>query len=245
MARQKGILKVEGALGDLSFYSSVYGDIVRRKGGASREKIRRSPAFKNLRRHQAEFAGCAAAGKLLRQGWGIFTRQSKDHTLVWRVTKVMNQVKDKDSTSERGKRSVKKGLGYLEGRALLNGFDLNSKTPLKETLKAGVNIKNHRFYISGLQPSQQIVFPKGATRVSVTALISVVDFEKKKHEVFSDTRVLQRRAKKQDLVLAPPLAKAGGYVFYLLQLRFGQMINGVNCDLNEGNSLAILNVNLA
>jgi hypothetical protein len=242
MARQKGIIKIEGSLGDLSFYSSVFGDIVRRKGGASKEKIRKSPAFKNLRKHHAEFRDCAAAGKLLRQGWLPYTRQAADHTLVWRVTQVMNRVKDMDTVASWGSRSVTRGLESAEGRNLLKGFELNSKAPLKETLKTKVLTKDGAFYIHNLAPKQQIVFPKGATGVRITGIVSAVDFKTKKHDLHAQEIVVERGAKKQDLVLSPPGGTIKGFIFYLLQLRFVQEVNGTFYDLKEGNSLAIVNI---
>lgn len=80
-----------------------------------------------------DFADCAAVGKLLRQGWLPYTRQAADHTLVWRVTQMMNKVKDQDTFSEWGKRTVGEGLRSKEGEALLKGFELNAKALLKNT----------------------------------------------------------------------------------------------------------------
>lgn len=242
MARQKGIVRLQGSLGDLSFYSSVFGDIVRRKGGASKEKIRKSPAFKNLRKHQAEFSACAAAGKLLRQHWYPYTRQSADHTLVWRMTKVLNQVKDQDTSSVWGERSVQRGLEKEAGRTLVRGFDLNSAYPLSEVLKVPVIVKSQQFYLKGFYPKQDLVFPVGATAVCLRALVSKVDFEKKTHDLYTQEVVVDRKTKKGDLSFGPPLTTAKGTFIYLLQLNFRQLVNGQYYPLKEGSALGIVEV---
>ncbi len=229
-------------LGDLSFYSSVFGDIVRRKGGASKEKIRKSPAFKNLRKHQAEFSACAAAGKLLRQAWLPYTRQSADHTLVWRMTRVLNQVKDEDSLSAWGERTVRRGLDQEAGRALLRGFDLNSSFPLGEVLKVPVIVKAQQVLLKGFYPQQDLVFPAGASEVCIRVLVSKVDFQKKKHELFSQELVVDRKAKKGDLIFAPLVPAGKGLFIFLLQLHFRQLVNGQLYGLKEGSSLAIVEV---
>lgn len=66
MAKQNGFLKVEGTLGDISFYKSKDRFLIRAKGGVSKERIMSDPAFKRTRENGTEFGMVAAANKLLR-----------------------------------------------------------------------------------------------------------------------------------------------------------------------------------
>jgi hypothetical protein len=49
MARQKGILKIEGSLDDITFYKKGDSFLVRNKGGISKQRIANDPAFARTR----------------------------------------------------------------------------------------------------------------------------------------------------------------------------------------------------
>lgn len=48
MARQKGIIKLDGTIGDITFYKSKDGYLAREKGGVPADRIANDPAFKEL-----------------------------------------------------------------------------------------------------------------------------------------------------------------------------------------------------
>ena len=52
--------EITGSIRGISFYKQYGSDkvIMRTKGGATRDKIRKSPKFAKLRLHQAEWKGC-------------------------------------------------------------------------------------------------------------------------------------------------------------------------------------------
>ena len=66
MAKQKGILKIEGTIGGMTFYKSQDGHLVREKGGVSGERIANDPAFVRTRENGEEFGAAGTAGKLMR-----------------------------------------------------------------------------------------------------------------------------------------------------------------------------------
>ena len=45
MAQQKGIIKLDGTIGGITFYKSKDGYLAREKGGVSADKIANDPAF--------------------------------------------------------------------------------------------------------------------------------------------------------------------------------------------------------
>ena len=59
MAKLTSLLSLSGTLDNLSFYKmeGVEGTVVRRKGGASKEKILHDTSFANTRRNMVEFGG--------------------------------------------------------------------------------------------------------------------------------------------------------------------------------------------
>lgn len=48
MAKQKGIIKLTGKIGDLSFYKSKDGYLAREKGGVDGERIKNNPELPNF-----------------------------------------------------------------------------------------------------------------------------------------------------------------------------------------------------
>lgn len=243
MARQKGIIHLEGPLGDLSFYESKYGPIVRRKGGASKKKIATHPNFARLREHQEEFGNCAAAGVLFRQALRRFTLQCPDHTLVWRVTKLMNQLKDCDTQNVRGKRLVANGLTQAAGKALLTGFELNRQASIGAGLLKALSLQGGTLVIGNFSPARSLKPPAGATHVQLTGIVSGFDPNTNHHPVYESSATLALEPAASISLTACPALPAG-QVLYLLQVIFVQEQGGVFYPLKDAghNSLTVVAV---
>ena len=50
MARQKGIIKLKGKIGDISFYKTQDGHLAREKGGVDASRIANDPAYPHKRK---------------------------------------------------------------------------------------------------------------------------------------------------------------------------------------------------
>ena len=66
MAKQKGIIKLEGTIGDITFYKSQDGYLAREKGGIDANRIASDPAFQRTRENGSEFGAAGKAGKMLK-----------------------------------------------------------------------------------------------------------------------------------------------------------------------------------
>lgn len=66
MAKQKGIIKLKGTLGDITFYKSQDGFLAREKGGIEASRIASDRAFQRTRENGSEFGNANKAGKMLR-----------------------------------------------------------------------------------------------------------------------------------------------------------------------------------
>ena len=106
MARQKGIIKLKGKIGDLSFYKTQDGHLAREKGGVDAARIATDAAFVRTRENGAEFGSSATSGKLLRSTLRPMMMTAADNRVTSRLTKVMTDIKNLDATSVRGKRAV-------------------------------------------------------------------------------------------------------------------------------------------
>ena len=84
MGKLKSFIKLEGTLDGLTFYKSQDGYMVRTKGGVSKNRIMKDPAFKRTRENLSEFALNAKSGKFMKlrkgsvaQGYPPYLRTAK------------------------------------------------------------------------------------------------------------------------------------------------------------------------
>src|SRR5687767_3751785 len=98
MARQKGLIKIEGTLQDLTFYKTKDGHLVKTKTNISKERIDSDPAFIRTRENGAEFGSSASSGKLTRDSFRNIAMNASDSKIVSRLTQVMTKIKNMDTT---------------------------------------------------------------------------------------------------------------------------------------------------
>jgi hypothetical protein len=248
MARQKGILKIEGTLGGLTFYKSQDGHLVREKGGVSAERIANDPAFVRTRENGAEFAAAGAAGKLLRDALRALTMNAADGRVTSRLTQLMSAVLRMDTTSSRGQRTPALGLATSEGKFALTDFDFNINAVLSSVLfkDFGLDAATGVLTVKDLAPVNDIAFPTGATHLAMTAAFANIDFASGVNEVkFSPAVNLPIDAALSNVVLTPSAVPAGkGTKLYLLKIEFFQLVNGDQYALNNGayNALSVIAV---
>ncbi|MEP7375982.1 MAG: hypothetical protein ABI675_21480 [Chitinophagaceae bacterium] len=131
MARQKGIIKLDGTIGDITFYKSKDGFLAREKGGVPADRIANDPAFQRTRENGAEFGRAGKAGKTLRNAIRNLLQHASDAKMVSRLTREMVKVIQEDITNPRGLRNV------IDGEAeLLQGVDFNISGKIGTTLYA-------------------------------------------------------------------------------------------------------------
>ncbi|HCS20726.1 MAG TPA: hypothetical protein DIW47_09235 [Bacteroidetes bacterium] len=128
MAKQIGLIKIKGKLGDTSFYKSKDGYLLREKGGVDGNRIKSDPRFKRTRENMSEFGHSTQMASKLRKMLAPVIQKIKDGRMSNRLVAKMREVMDTDITHARGERTVVDGnLG------LLTGFDFNSGSPLSTT----------------------------------------------------------------------------------------------------------------
>ena len=66
MSKQKGIIKLVGNIGGMSFYTSGGEYLARTAGGPTKERIATGANFVRTRENNAEFGGSAKVGKAFR-----------------------------------------------------------------------------------------------------------------------------------------------------------------------------------
>ena len=248
MARQNGIIKLKGTIGDITFYKTKDGHLAREKGGIDANRIKNDPAFQRTRENGSEFGRAGTAGKTLRIALRTLLLNSSDSRMVSRLTQSMVKVIQADTISERGLRNV------IDGEAeLLTGFEFNIRGKLGTSLFAPYTANIDRVSgeitvsIDSFIPANMIAAPGGTTHFKITSAGAEVDFEA---ETFvssnSETAILPwdftaTAVINQTNNITPESTKP---LFLALGIEFFQQVNGSMYPLKNGsfNPLALVKV---
>lgn len=248
MAKQNGIIKIKGTLGDMTFYKSRDGFIVKQKSEVPKEKILNDPSFKRTRENMSEFGRAGKASKTLRTAIRSLLQNAKDGKLVSRLTKEMMRVIKADAISTRGFRNV------IDGETeLLKDFNFNINAVWSATMFApytpAINRVTGELSISipAFNPSAMIVAPAGSTHFKIVSAGSEVNFtDALSGTVEFETGFLpltDADTLPVNILHALP-ANSTHPLFLLLGLQFFQEVNGIQYPLRNGafNTLNIVSV---
>ena len=248
MPKQTGIIRVEGTMDNVTFYKDKEGVYhVRRKGGVSAERIAKGETFQRTRENGAEFGRAGKASKLLREILKPLGKHVSDGRMFGRLVREMMKVLRADATSERGQRNV------IDGEVeLLNGFDFNSKGPLKTSVSVLFSAAIDRITgkaqvdFPAFIPSKMIIAPQASTHYQLNAVAAEIDFEAQSYKIDSkNSGPLQLTEASAGLQLACQLpANSTHPLFLVLGIEFFQMSNGRLYPLldSSGNPAAIVQV---
>jgi len=177
MARQSGVLKLNGRLGDLSFYDSVRGPIVRHKGGPSAHQIKTSPRFQRTRENNSEFGRASKACKLIRQVFKLQFDRVADHLMTGRLNKFLRKAILADEINARGSRNIMDG-----NIGLLTNFEFNSQASLRNSFPVNFTSRLDRItgkmtiHIPSFNPATSLSAPSGATHFRLSSTVGEFDF---------------------------------------------------------------------
>ncbi|MGB3005681.1 MAG: hypothetical protein WBC06_04170 [Chitinophagaceae bacterium] len=248
MARQKGIIKLDGTIGGITFYKSQDGYLAREKGGVSADKIANDPNFQRTRENGEEFGRAGKAGKLLRNAIRAMLQNASDSRMVSRLTAEMVKVIQEDFTNVRGLRNV------IDGEAeLLEGFEFNIAGKLGTTIYAPFTATIDRVAgtltanIPAFVPINMIAAPGGSTHFKIVSTGAEIDFE---NETFvmdaQSTAVLPWDANPTAVInlVNAVTANSTHPLFLALGIEFYQEVNGQMYPLKNGayNALALVKV---
>ena len=248
MARQKGIIKLKGTIGDITFYKTQDGHLAREKGGIDASRIASDPAFQRTRENGSEFGRAGKAGKLLRTAFRPLLLNSADGRMVSRLTQAMVKVIQADLVSDRGLRNV------IDGEAeLLFGFEFNIRGKLGTSLFAPFVATIDRVSgeitvdLASFIPANMIAAPSGTTHFKIISGGAEVDFETETFVVSSsETAILPwdntaTAAINQVNAVTPASTKP---LFLAVGVEFYQEINGQMYSLKNGafNPLSLAKV---
>lgn len=248
MARQKGIIKLDGTIGGITFYKSQDGYLAREKGGVPADRIKNDPAFQRTRENGSEFGRAGKAGKVLRTAIRAMLQNASDSKMVSRLTTEMVKVIQADVTNTRGQRNV------IDGEAeLLTGFEFNINGKLGTTLYAPYTATIDRVTgalsvsIPSFVPLNMIAAPGGTTHFKVVSAGAEIDFENETFVMDSSSSAVLPWDTTATAVLNLTnnvTANSTDPLFLVLGIEFYQEVNGSQYPLKNGayNALALVKV---
>lgn len=236
MAKQAGVITLNGKVGRLSFYKTKDGYLAREKGGVSKSRIMNDARFARTRENLKEFADNASSAKLFRDALRPVIAKIGDRRLNLRITQVMMKVLQSDLVNNRGERMVRAGDWNL-----LKDMELNAASSLGSTLFLEITYTDSPsawgVSIPAFVPTDFVALPKGATHLRITAMGVGLDFT-------SGGRAVQTSVSDLLPVIDPSLPislsvdKAllpGTHRAFVLSVEFVQkMLNGSEYSINNG-----------
>jgi hypothetical protein len=131
MAKLEGDFQFTGSLGSLSAYRLKGSGtiIIRRKGGASRERVQKAPEFANTRKNNSEFGNCARTAAAIRRTLLPLIR-IPDHHLVPPLSALCRTIQVLDTGNEWGLREVQ----VSRHPHLLEGYNLSRRDSFDSVL---------------------------------------------------------------------------------------------------------------
>jgi hypothetical protein len=252
MAKQTGTISVQGTIDNMTYYQSKNGNLVRKKGGVSAERLKTDPAFKRVRETQSEFTRAAKASLLLRTAISGPLKENTDHLMVSRLSKTMMRVITTDPVNGRGLRTVTNG-----DITMLRNFEFNTGSALGTTLKAEFSWTINRpagelsVNLAGFIPEKFMYSPPEATHFVVTIAGVELDLAQERYvsNVVDSPDIPITDLKTQDINLVARVTPNSNHLLFLVVgIKFYQKIlNGTMYPLNNKgyNSLKIVEVNKA
>ncbi|MBB3123796.1 hypothetical protein FHS04_001299 [Mesoflavibacter sabulilitoris] len=248
MARQTGIIKLKGTIGDISFYKSADGHLARYKGGVDANRIANDPAFQRTRENGSEFGRAGKGGKVIRNAIRVLLQNAKDKRVVSRLTKSLVAITKTDTVNERGLRTIEDG-----DMSTLQGFEFNANGKLGATLFAPYATSLDRttgdvdVSLAPFSPTVRIAAPGGTTHFKVVMGAAELDFANESSTFESDeTAILPYDSANTaaiDLSVALP-ANSALPILQVVGIEFYQEVNGQMYPLKNGafNALAVAKV---
>ena len=242
MGKLKGILKITGEFDGLLFYELNGQIIIRKKSGFDGKAIKSKPNYERTRENASEFGMVVQMGKKLRLALHPFVKKIHSPYLHNHIVKKLHEVMRCDTESERGKRSVAKGLLTDEGKALLDGFELNEKVALSKMI-VGTDytslLSEGQLVFPALQ-QENIRFPEYATHIGLQLAVLWFDANRQAFTlVMGDRLVLAKSGFDPYQLLSVDNQGREGVAIGLLFGEFLQEVNGEQLVL-EGAGLRVI-----
>lgn len=248
MAKQIGVIKLDGILDNIVFYKSTDGYIARLHTPISAERIASDPSFARTRENMAEFARAGKGARLLRVALRAELQKVQDRRASNRLLRELVRLIKTDAVNPRGQRN----LAQAEKSSLV-GFEFNATARLGSTFFAPFSTAIDRatgaatVTVPAFNAANSVEAPEGATHFRINTAVAAVDFFQESY-VYAGTQSAEMELNaslESPLTLTSTLPpNAAGALLLVVGIEFFQQVNTINYALNNGsfNALAVAQV---
>jgi len=174
MSKQSGLIKVEGNIDGVSFYKMNGNNYARMKGGVSKGRIQKDPAYQRTRENNVEFTGSATATKSIRQGLLPVLAYKADNQMSTRMNIIMRDMLKK-GTGVRGQRAVQ----LSANKTMFEGFEFDDTLSFTSTFLAPFTVAPNAarnqcvITVPSFFAAASIKAPAGATHFRLVSALTV------------------------------------------------------------------------
>lgn len=263
MSKQKGIIKLVGNIGGMSFYTSNGEYLARTAGGPTKERIATGANFVRTRENNAEFGGSAKVGKAFRTALSSVIQTMGGSTLTASLTRLFKSINVKAS-GVRGQRPI----ALSANKAQAKGLELNNKISFTSVFNAPYTVTTDAdrvevtFTIPNFIPINFINAPAGATGFRIAGAVgwlsdysfddSTLSYEPDNPDQnslsmteYSAIQPITNVGTNITLTATAPgglVPEAGVSVIACLGIEFYQKVDNVDYLLAQGNAMRIIEV---
>lgn len=227
MARQKGIVRLKGTLGGINFYERLGEPLARVGGGGFNSQS--SEMYPRIRENNDEMANASRTNRVFKQVFRSLLVGYKDGTLHYRLQSFFMRVKDLDTTSVRGQRTVANGMATPYGKRLLTDFDFTPKRSVLLNGQLAFDWTTYTLTVSKFD-IRDAGIPANADLMGLTLLSVRFDFERLEW-VTAESPMLELYPDFGDdtfTMYTTPLTAGPGERFAMLRVAYYQQVNGAN-----------------
>lgn len=249
MAKQEGIIKLKGTLDGLNFYQLNGKPVVRRAGGGFNGKaIKTSPNMQRVRENSSEFGHSSQANRVFRNAILSLTFGTPFPNFHRHLMPLFIQLRNLDTTSVRGKRTVSMGFATPKGKELLQKFDFTPDCAFTKVLPFDFDIdaQSQHLQLRNLQ-LHLATTPKGATHISLQYGVLAIDFDRFETHLYPTTPlVLPLTTDERHFDLLPEiLPSALPHRICVMGVRYYQQQEDALYLLKSKESIGILTLSFA
>ena len=187
MARQRGIVKLSGKIGDQSFYKDKkHGDVARSPGGPSKEQIDNLESCQPIKKNSNRMAIASPAGKLLRTNMTHIIKLCSDTDLYLRIQAIFLKIMQTSDEMDLMKKDLRK-VGLIE---------LNVKHKAGNIFRFPIQRKKENDFFTRLRFHNSI-FEK-STHCTIVSTLAGLDFNSR--EAWNNVQIINREVKDLDEV---------------------------------------------
>ncbi len=242
MATQKGLVLLEGTIGGINFYYRKGKAVARKAGGGFNGKaIKTKPSMIRVRENNSEFGHCSRVKKEIRMTLFPFFMYYKEGTLHGRMMQLFQGIKNCDAVSERGQRTVGKGIISPAGQKLFSDFRFTPKCFIASDvpMKASYDAISCVYSVTDFDINA-VHFPEGATHLELQFGVLGTDFDKVYKLFTAPVLVFEKGVPIASFIMTPAaLPEVGLHRFAFVGVTFYQELNGIKYVLRADGNIGV------